>query len=52
MLRNYLAVHSIFVKLTVPVIELDVRASIEKYIEAANQKRVWDREARLSGGDV
>jgi hypothetical protein len=34
------------------VIELDVRASIEKYVEAAKQKRVWDREARLSGGDV
>jgi catalase len=30
------------------VIELDTRASVRQYIEAAKQQRVWDREARLS----
>ena len=30
------------------VIELDVRASIGQYIEAAKRQRVWDREARLA----
>jgi catalase len=30
------------------VIELDARASIGQYIEAAKQQRVWHREARLS----
>ena len=34
------------------VIELDARASIRQYIEAAKQQRVWDREARLSQGDA
>ena len=34
------------------VIELDARASIGQYIEAAKQQRVWDREARLSEGDA
>jgi catalase len=33
------------------VIELDARASIGRYIEAAKQQRVWDREARLSGDE-
>ena len=30
------------------VIELDARASIGRYIEAAKQQRVWAREARVS----
>ena len=34
------------------VIELDAQASIGRYIEAAKQQRVWDREARLSGDDT
>jgi catalase len=34
------------------VIELDARASITQYIEAAKRQRVWDREARLSGDDT
>ena len=34
------------------VIELDARASITRYIEAAKRQRVWDREARLSGDDT
>ena len=34
------------------VIELDARASIGQYIEAAKQQRVWDREARLSESDA
>jgi catalase len=34
------------------VIELDTRASIGQYIEAAKQQRVWDREARLSESDA
>jgi catalase len=34
------------------VIELDARASITQYIEAAKRQRVWDREARLSGDDA
>ena len=34
------------------VIELDARASIAQYIEAAKRQRVWDREARLSGDDT
>jgi catalase len=34
------------------VIELDGRASIGQYIEAAKQQRVWDREARLSGNET
>jgi hypothetical protein len=34
------------------VIELDARASIGQYIEAANQQRVWDREPRLSGDET
>ena len=34
------------------VIELDARAGIGKYIEAAKQQRVWDREARLSESDA
>jgi C-terminal domain found in long catalases len=34
------------------VIELDARASIGQYIEAAKQQRVWDREARLSGDNA
>ena len=34
------------------VIELDARASIGQYIEAAKQQRVWDRETRLSGDDT
>ena len=34
------------------VIELDGRAGIGQYIEAAKQQRVWDREARLSESDA
>jgi hypothetical protein len=34
------------------VIELEARASIGQYIEAAKQQRVWAREARLSEGDA
>ena len=34
------------------VIELDARASVGRYIEAAKQQRVWDREARLSESDA
>jgi catalase len=34
------------------VIELDARASVGQYIEAANRQRVWDRESRLSVGDA
>jgi catalase len=34
------------------VIELDARASVGKYIEAAKQQRVWDREARLAESDA
>jgi catalase len=34
------------------VIELNAPASIGRYIEAATQQRVWDREARLSGDDA
>jgi catalase len=34
------------------VIELNAPASIGRYIEAAKQQRVWDREARLSGDDA
>jgi catalase len=34
------------------VIELDTRASVGHYIEAAKQQRVWDREARLSESDA
>ena len=34
------------------VIELDARASVGQYIEAAKQQRVWDREARLSESDA
>ena len=34
------------------VIELGTPASIGRYIEAAKQQRVWDREARLSGDDA
>jgi catalase len=34
------------------VIELDARASMGQYIEAAKQQRVWDREARLSGDET
>ena len=34
------------------VIELDARASVRQYIEAAKQQRVWDREARLSESDA
>jgi catalase len=34
------------------VIELDARASVGQYIEAAKHQRVWDREARLSDSDT
>jgi catalase len=34
------------------VIELDTRASIGQYIDAAKQQRVWDREARLAGDEA
>src|ERR1700722_694163 len=34
------------------VIELDARASVGRYVEAAKQQRVWDREARLSESDA
>jgi catalase len=34
------------------VIELDARKSVGRYIEAAKQQRVWDREARLSGDEA
>ncbi len=34
------------------VIELDARASVRQYIEAAKQQRVWDREARLADSDA
>jgi catalase len=34
------------------VIELDARASIGQYIEAAKQQRLWDREARLADSDA
>ena len=34
------------------VIELNAPASIGRYIEAATQQRVWDREARLSRDDA
>ena len=34
------------------LIELDARASVGQYIEAAKQQRVWDREARLSDSDA
>jgi catalase len=34
------------------VIELDARASIGQYIEAAKQQRVWAREARLAESDA
>ena len=34
------------------VIELNAPASIGRYIEAAKQHRMWDREARLSGDDA
>jgi catalase len=34
------------------VIELDARASVGQYIEAAKQQRVWDREARLADSDA
>jgi catalase len=34
------------------VIELDARASVRQYIEAAKQQRVWDREAHLSESDA
>jgi C-terminal domain found in long catalases len=34
------------------VIELDARASIGQYIEAAKQPRVWDPEARFSGDNA
>ena len=34
------------------VIELDTRASVGQYIDAAKQQRVWDREARLAGDEA
>jgi catalase len=34
------------------VIELNAPANIGRYIEAAKQQRVWDRDARLSGDDA
>jgi catalase len=34
------------------VTELDARASVGQYIDAAKQRRVWDREARLSGEET
>ena len=34
------------------VIELDARASVGLYIEAAKHQRIWHREARLSGDDT
>jgi catalase len=34
------------------VIELGAPTNIRRYIEAAKQQRVWDREARLSGDEV
>ena len=34
------------------VIELDTRASIGQYIDAAKHQRVWDREERLAGGEA
>ena len=34
------------------VIELDTRASVGQYIEAAKQQRVWAREARISESDA
>ena len=34
------------------VIELDARASVGHYIEAAKQQRVWNREARLADSDA
>ena len=52
------AAHPLFVKAGIAddldegVIELDARASIGQYIEAAKQQRVWDRESRLSEGDA
>ena len=34
------------------VIELDARASVRQYIEAAKKQRVWDRKARLADSDA
>ena len=34
------------------VIELNAPTSIGRYIEAAKQHRLWDREARLSEGNA
>ena len=34
------------------VIELDARASVGQYIDAAKQQRVWAREARLAESDA
>jgi catalase len=34
------------------VIEVNSRASVGQYIEAAKQQRVWDREARVSESDA
>ena len=33
-------------------IQLDARASVGQYIEAAKRQRVWDRESRLSEGNA
>ena len=34
------------------MIELDARASVEQYIDAAKQQRVWAREARLAESEA
>jgi catalase len=34
------------------VIELDARASVRQYMEAAKQQRMWAREARLAESDA
>jgi Catalase len=36
----------------IPELIVNARASFGQYVEAAKQQRVWDREVRLSEGDV
>jgi len=36
----------------IPELIVNARASFGRYIEAAKQQRVWDREIRLSEGEV
>jgi Catalase len=36
----------------IPELIVNARASFGRYVEAAKQQRVWDREVRLSEGEV